>query len=625
MSKNNSNLGCYVNCATDLDTSRYPQLNATCLTVTREDFIDPDNGNWRLRSSSAAVNTGSDYSQTGATSTTDLDGNSRTSDGAVDIGCYQSQPAFDVRYTASHLSGVIPNSSEITFSATAYHPASTVTYTWDFGDGSTPLVTTETSVAHDYANPGSYTVSVSATDGVETLPFTFPNAIVISGFSCEFAMLTTNVMIGAEASFRAENLVASSTPTFTWNFGDGSPAVSTNGMDISHVYQTVGSYTVSVEADAGAEGAIAYTFDTTVDVIQRDLYVNASGSGTFPFDTAEKGAKTPDVAVQFAAEGCVIHVRPGNYDMRNKDLNVMRGVRMIGEGDTPEGVVFKGYGTNNGKRNIRVEHENAWIENLTLDGGFADYATGGNLYLAAGTVTNCVLRNGRSNSSGGGGGGVFIKGGVLTHCVVTNSYLGNRGNGIVLNQSGGRVSNCLLGYNKLEWLASRNAFSLVYVVGGTMDNCTIAGGRILKYDAEWPTQMGSKSDTGVSVGANASVTNIVIADLHYIAHTAIDRADILPDAVSTWVGTAASFVNCATDDAEPINETCRVGTAATFFTDYAAGDLTPKRGGDIINRGLPVGSAPAVDLAGLPRLAGSAIDIGCYESQGEPATLVVFR
>ena len=137
--------------------------------------------------------------------------------------------------------------------------------------------------------------------------------------------------------------------------------------------------------------------------------------------------------------------------------------------------------------------------------------------------------------------------------------------------------------------------------------------------------MSNKSDTGVSVGANASVTNIVIADLHYIAHTAIDRADILPDAVSTWVGTAANFVNCATDDAEPINETCRVGTVATFFTDYAAGDLTPKRGGDIINRGLPVGSAPAVDLAGLPRLAGSAIDIGCYESQGEPATLVVFR
>ena len=214
VSKNNSNLGCYVNCATDLDTSRYDPLNATCLTVTREDFIDPDNGNWRLRSSSVAVNTGSDYSQTGATSTTDLDGNSRTSDGAVDIGCYQSQPVFDVRYSASSLSGVIPNSSEITFTATAFHPASTVTYTWNFGDESTPLVTTATSVAHDYANPGSYTVSVSATDGVDTLPFTFPNAFVISGFSCEFAMLTTNVIIGAEASFRAENLVASSTPTF---------------------------------------------------------------------------------------------------------------------------------------------------------------------------------------------------------------------------------------------------------------------------------------------------------------------------------------------------------------------------------------------------------------------------
>ena len=82
-------------------------------------------------------------------------------------------------------------------------------------------------------------------------------------------------------------------------------------------------------------------------------------------------------------------------------------------------------------------------------------------------------------------------------------------------------------------------------------------------------------------------------------------------------------MNCATDDAEPINGTCRTGTTETFFTDYAAGDLTPKMGGALFGKGIAVAGQPAVDLAGLPRVSGSAIDIGCYECQLDPRTIIL--
>lgn len=621
---NGQNKANFLYCATDLDTSKYAQLNNTCVTITEDDFVDAQNGDWRVRSSSAAIQAGSDYSQTGATSETDLLGNPRTKSGTVDIGCYQNDLKFDVRFSASSMSGIIPSTSKITFTANPFCAAGPVTYTWDFGDGSTVLQTTETTVEHEYSSVGSYTVFVTAADGTSSVSYLFPSEVVISSFSCEFVMVTTNVLVGADAVFRVVNLADSGATLFTWNFGDGSGPVYATETEVRHPYSAAGSYNVSVVADAGVDGRISYEFDTSVDVIQKDIYVNTSGSSTFPYDTPAKGAKSPETALIYAADGCVVHILPATYDMKNKESRITRAIRFVGEGGKPEDVVLKGYGTNNGKRNLYVQNDDAYVANLTLDGGFADGATGGNLYLGAGTVTNCILRNGRSNSSGGGGGGAFVKGGILTHCVITNSYLGNRGNGIALQQTGGRVSNCLIGYNKREWLSSRNAFSVCNVTGGVIDNCTIAGMSLLKYSASVPFQMGNKSDTGFNLGANARAYNCAIADFKYYQYSDASTWGEIEEVPARCLGTAANFVKCVTDDATPVNATCSVGTTATMFQDYANGDLTP--GPALKNKGGAVEgyASPSVDLAGLPRL-NHAIDVGCYEKQPVRGMSIICR
>ena len=51
---------------------------------------------------------------------------------------------------------------------------------------------------------------------------------------------------------------------------------------------------------------------------------------------------------------------------------------------------------------------------------------------------------------------------------------------------------------------------------------------------------------------------------------------------------------------------------AQLFQNYGADDLRP--GPLAVNHGLLPESVPSVDLAGSPRLVGSAIDIGCYEA-----------
>ena len=55
----------------------------------------------------------------------------------------------------------------ITFTA-SFLPANAtqpVTYTWTFGDGSAPIVSTHATMSHTFANTGNYTVVLTTTNG----------------------------------------------------------------------------------------------------------------------------------------------------------------------------------------------------------------------------------------------------------------------------------------------------------------------------------------------------------------------------------------------------------------------------------------------------------------------------
>ena len=630
VSKNNSNLSCYVNCGTDLNTSLYSQLNATCFTVSAGDFVDAANGNWTPHLNAVTRDAGSDYATSGAISTTDLAGNTRVAGSSVDVGCYELQPAFHLNATVDATTFVVNANDTAHFTAVPGDASGTVTYVWNFGDGST-LTTNATDVTHRYTTPGSYSVSVTATCDAGSATYEFENPILVLAFSVDFSRSADVAIAGNSVTFFADT--ESAVPVaYVWTFGDGA-TLETSATEVSHTYAAPGQYEVSAIANGGTAGVLSFTFESPLLVFPSDIYVKQTGSTpAFPFATWATAANSLDAVWKYLVDGMTLHVGAGTYQTKDWQPVVSNAVTVIGEGTTPNDVIFhNGWANfNNGTRNLVMRNADALVANLTLMGGWANYAAGGNLLLESGTVSNCVLTTGGSNSSGGSGGAAYVSGGLLTHCVITNAYLGNRGNGITVYLKNGRVSNCLITKNRRSWSGSRNAFSLFYAEGGVVDNCTFADCWICKNNPNNKLQMGTASDKGVNIGANARAYNLVIADIRWdiVPADGEDRDELLktvgtPD---RWAGTAASFMNCATDDDVAINGSCILGTTATFFADYAAGDLTPKMGGGIFNKGmaLEVG-IPSVDLAGQPRLSGSFVDIGCFECQLDPRTIILLR
>ncbi|MEL6671495.1 MAG: PKD domain-containing protein [Bacteroidota bacterium] len=118
------------------------------------------------------------------------------------------------------------------------------TYTWDWGDGSAPEVTTTPSATHTY--PGkfgegqSFELSVTAKgpDNCEAKterPVEIPAlpCPVISQFSYELGEKTADTQ---SVTFKVA-LSSGGTTQFSWDFGDGSPIVQTDTGEVTHVYK----------------------------------------------------------------------------------------------------------------------------------------------------------------------------------------------------------------------------------------------------------------------------------------------------------------------------------------------------------------------------------------------------
>jgi len=150
----------------------------------------------------------------------------------------------------------------VTFTATAVDTVvPTMTYSWSFGDGGKGDVTGSTalSLAHTYANPGVYTVVFTADTGIpgairsttmaiQILPDLAP---VIS-----FTALPSPYYVGMPITFTATDTVAGQTPTYTWNFGDGSTGT---GSPIVHAFMSYVPATVKLTADDGKGGVTTTT------------------------------------------------------------------------------------------------------------------------------------------------------------------------------------------------------------------------------------------------------------------------------------------------------------------------------------------------------------------------------
>jgi PKD repeat protein len=154
-------------------------------------------------------------------------------------------------FTVSPTSGSIGDSILFDGSSSADSDGDIVDFTWNFGDGSASVSTgTDPIISHSYTLAGTFTVTLNVTDDQGNVT-TCSKTVVISSDApdCAFTIGENPIDIGdfvsldASASTDSDGTIVD----FTWNFGDGSPKIST-GTDpsTSHQYNSAGTFTITL-------------------------------------------------------------------------------------------------------------------------------------------------------------------------------------------------------------------------------------------------------------------------------------------------------------------------------------------------------------------------------------------
>lgn len=137
------------------------------------------------------------------------------------------------------------NRSPITFTNTSIVPSgSTNNYEWDFGDGSTDFTDNPT---HQYANPGTYTVTMKAKSNNGCSSETQTSFTILLKPIAAFA--ANNVCQGEAMQLGNISVSPDNSPlTYKWMFGNGDSSAL---ISPEVTYNTVGAYNITLKAESG--------------------------------------------------------------------------------------------------------------------------------------------------------------------------------------------------------------------------------------------------------------------------------------------------------------------------------------------------------------------------------------
>ncbi|MFN8300717.1 MAG: PKD domain-containing protein [Chitinophagales bacterium] len=199
------------------------------------------------------------------------------------IGCGDSI-THTVTITAKPVAGFtynhLCNASVLTPVNTSTLSVGTMSYSWNFADGS-PL-DNSANPSHTYTQSGLYVVKLVVSSGSSCADSTLGWVNVILG--ADMAFTGTNTCLGGTSNFTdlSVNNSGSAVLNYTWDFGDGNTSTSANP---SHTYAAAGNYNVTLTYDYGSS--------CTENVIQT-VHVNPSPAADFTAaDLCNTGSLTP--------------------------------------------------------------------------------------------------------------------------------------------------------------------------------------------------------------------------------------------------------------------------------------------------------------------------------------------
>jgi PKD repeat protein len=194
----------------------------------------------------------------------------------------------------------------ITFAATATDAGinDTLTYSWNFGDSTTP--TSGQTTTHTFADNGNYSVILTVTDkdgAVTTQTVT----VKVDNVAPTIATVTlpANVIAGAAAQFAATatDVGIKDTLTYTWNFGDNT-AVAV-GQNATHTFTSAGTYSILLTVTDKDGGTTTQTQSITIAAPPTTSGIRSGGTVTISGNANLDGninSRTDDTKI-YAAVG----------------------------------------------------------------------------------------------------------------------------------------------------------------------------------------------------------------------------------------------------------------------------------------------------------------------------------
>lgn len=164
-------------------------------------------------------------------------------------GCSSSVPNIQYVNVNGPKAAFYPSGTDVHLNTTVYFYNNTndwgnsnTVYNWDFGDGTT---SSDAYPSHTYTVPGSYTVTMKATN--PSLPCSStatPVTIIVRNFNSAFGFTTSYITGSCPPVLARFNNTSYDYTRVTWDFGDGITADNVNYP--SHVYEKPGKYIVTL-------------------------------------------------------------------------------------------------------------------------------------------------------------------------------------------------------------------------------------------------------------------------------------------------------------------------------------------------------------------------------------------
>ena len=308
-------------------------------------------------------------------------------------------------------------------------------------------------------------------------------------------------------------------------------------------------------------------------------------------------AKAVDAA---GADEAEILIAPGEYT-QSAAIRVEAPLSIRGTGAAATNVVLRN--TEPWQHVITIAHADAELALVQLTGGSATNGPAC-LGIEAGLVrdcwvTGCSYTVGREKT----GGTVVMSGGRLARSVIkgnsATSHSWNETFSAGVYATAGVVENCLImGNSSSSRNDSRIETSAVSMSGTAQAvNCTIVGNTAKYKDND------TRKPMTTHAGNNAKIVNCVIFG------NTCDNPNY-----TVWAGTAANYVNCASEVA--INATCPA-IIDPAFADPDNGDYTPIYTSPLRDAGsnsdYSAAATSSTDIKGDTRILHDMIDIGAWE------------